>query len=240
MSLRRPVDLDALAWDRDGLVPVVVQEVASGAVLMVAWADRQAVGRTVERGEGWFWSRSRQRLWRKGESSGNVLAVREVAVDCDGDTLLYRVDPEGPTCHSGARSCFEDEDGRSAPRLELGWLWDVVVERGDADPGDSYTARLLAAGIDRVARKVGEESTEVIIAALRAVAPVPGRPDLPPPVASPLAAESADLLYHLLVLLLAAGVTPEEVAGELRRRHRDGTAGPTPKPEGPATPEAPR
>lgn len=239
MSLRRPADLDALAWGEGGLLPVVVQEVSTGAVLMLAWADREAAARTVERREAWFWSRSRRSLWRKGESSGNTLAVEEVSLDCDGDALLYRVDTAGPACHTGARSCFEEvpagEDSEAGgstvaaslagPRLELGWLWDVLVERAAADPAQSYTARLLAAGVDRIARKVGEEATEVVIAALRAAPSSPGAP------ASPLAAEAADLLYHLLVLLLAAGVPPEEVAGELRRRHARPSAPPSPKPE---------
>lgn len=261
MTLRRPADLDALAWGGDGLLPVVVQEVASGAVLMLAWADREAVERTLERREAWFWSRSRRSLWRKGETSGNTLAVAEVALDCDGDALLYRVDAAGPACHTGARSCFEvapATDGAArgvdrpitaassaGPRLELGWLWDVLAERSAADAAESYTARLLAAGIDRIARKVGEEATEVVIAALRGApaAPTVGASAQPPlagavaaamPSATapaPLAAEAADLLYHLLVLLLAAGVPPEEVAAELRRRHARPSTPPSPKPE---------
>lgn len=293
MTLRRPTDLDALAWGDDGLLPVVVQEVATGAVLMLAWADREAAARTVERREAWFWSRSRRQLWRKGETSGNTLAVAEVALDCDGDALLYRVDAAGPACHTGARSCFEEaagkdlgprvgepaerldegsgggrggcsEDGAAAtgessagadqrtkssavaaslagPRLELGWLWDVLAERAAADPAQSYTARLLAAGVDRIARKVGEEATEVVIAALRtAPSPPPNASPRPEPLAgavaaappaSPLAAEAADLLYHLLVLLLAAGVPPDEVAAELRRRHARPPTPASPKPE---------
>jgi len=258
VTLRRPADLDALAWGDGGLLPVVVQEVATGAVLMLAWADREAAARTLERREAWFWSRSRRSLWRKGETSGNTLAVAEVALDCDGDALLYRVDAAGPTCHTGARSCFEEapagEDSEAGgstvaanlagPRLELGWLWDVLVERSAADPAQSYTARLLAAGVDRIARKVGEEATEVVIAALRTtpsagVVATPVQPPLagavaaapPAPPASPLGAEAADLLYHLLVLLLAAGVPPEEVAAELRRRHARPSTPPSPKPE---------
>jgi phosphoribosyl-AMP cyclohydrolase / phosphoribosyl-ATP pyrophosphohydrolase len=282
VSLRRVTDLDALAWN-DGLVPVVVQEIATGAVLMLAWADREAVRRTLGTGEGWFWSRSRRELWRKGATSGNVLTVAEVAVDCDGDTLLYRVDAAGPACHTGARSCFEavghelggddatsdadallegrdegDRGGRggggedaAGPRLELGWLWDVLVERAGADPADSYTARLLAAGVDRIARKVGEEATEVVIAALRSAPASPRQTaaHVPPPAGSvsgslasvatpPLAPEAADLLYHLLVLLLAAGVPPDEVAAELRRRHARPSTPASAKPEDGAAPPA--
>lgn len=267
MSLRRVTDPDALAWNAEGLVPVVVQEIASGAVLMLAWADRDAVRRTLDRGEGWFWSRSRGELWRKGATSGNTLAVAEVAVDCDGDALLYRVDAAGPACHTGARTCFEAaEDAEpeagpvrqglaeattAGPRLELGWLWDVLVERAAADPAASYTARLLAAGVDRIARKVGEEATEVVIAALRAApaaprssaAPLPPLagavpPEEPPAGLPPLAAEAADLLYHLLVLLLAADVPPEAVAAELRRRHARSSTPPSSKPEDAAAPDA--
>ena len=191
-SASRPtsaLDLAAIRWNADGLVPVVAQDIGSGAVLMLAWADREAVERTLATGLAWFWSRSRRRLWQKGETSGNVLRVAGVAADCDGDTLLYRVDAEGPACHRGTRTCFEgggfedrgSEEGGSeggddgAPRsranagaaLELGWLAEVIAERRGADPAASYTARLLAAGIDRAARKVGEEATEVVIAALR-------------------------------------------------------------------------
>jgi phosphoribosyl-ATP pyrophosphohydrolase/phosphoribosyl-AMP cyclohydrolase len=185
---------------------------------MLAWADREALERTLATGDAWFRSRSRQEAWRKGETSGNTLRVVEVASDCDGDALLYRVDADGPTCHTGARSCFEAAAGEAGagvagPRLELGWLWQVLEERHTADPADSYTARLVAGGLDRIARKVGEEATEVVIAALRPGGPAGGSGTLP------LAAEAADLLYHLLVLMLVAGVPPEEVAAELRRRH---------------------
>jgi len=232
------LDPAALDYGDDGLLPVVVQDVASGAVLMLAWADRQAVERTLASGLGHFWSRSRQAPWQKGETSGNVLRVREVRRDCDGDALLYRADPAGPTCHTGARSCFEAVDGVVAgPRLELGWLWDVVQARRDAAPEESYTARLLAAGVDRAARKVGEEATETVIAALRAAA-ARGHEDPPgdgdgtrADRAADLTAEAADLLYHLLVLLAAAGADPADVAAELRRRHAASRAPRAPKPE---------
>lgn len=220
-AVQAEFDPAELRYGDDGLVPVVVQDVASGAVLMVAWADRAAVERTLATGEACFWSRSRGRPWRKGETSGNVLSVVAVRADCDRDALLLRADPAGPTCHTGARSCFEAAAGEvSAPRLELGWLWDVVEERRDAPPEESYTARLLAAGIERVARKVGEEATETVIAALRSPR-------------SELAGETADLLYHLLVLLSAAGVEPGEVAGELRRRHARERTPESSKPEDP-------
>jgi phosphoribosyl-ATP pyrophosphohydrolase/phosphoribosyl-AMP cyclohydrolase len=203
------IDPVALRYDGQGLLPVVVQDVASGAVLMLAFADREAVEKTLETGQAHFWSRSRQALWRKGETSGNVLEVMEVVADCDGDALLVRARPAGPTCHRGTRSCFEPNPAR----LELGWLGAVLAERRSADPAESYTARLLARGIDRVAQKVGEEGVETALAAVMAAGGDPDR-------RAALAGEAADLLYHLLVLLLASGVEPEEVAAELARRHR--------------------
>lgn len=199
--------LPRLAFDERGLVTVVAQDAFTGAVLMLAWADREAVERTLATGEAWFWSRSRRALWRKGESSGNTLAVAGVAVDCDGDALLYRVHPSGPACHSGATSCFDGAgDG-----LELGALERIVAARSGADPATSYTARLLASGVERVAQKVGEEATEVVVASLRAEDDA-GR--------ARLVEETADLLFHLAVLLRSRGVGVGEVARELAARHR--------------------
>lgn len=207
------IDPAALRYDERGLLPVVVQDVASGAVLMLAWADRTAVERTLETGQAHFWSRSRQELWRKGETSGNVLEVVSVTADCDGDSLLVRARPAGPTCHRGTRSCFEPNPAR----LELGWLAAVLAERRGADPAESYTARLLAQGIERVAQKVGEEGVETALAAVAGMAE--GLTDgLAPARRAALTGEAADLLYHLLALLLASGIGPEEVAAELLRR----------------------
>ena len=211
------LDPDTLRFDRDGLLPVVVQDVASGAVLMLAFADREAVARTLETGQAHFWSRSRRALWRKGETSGNVLEVVEVAADCDGDALLVRARPAGPTCHRGSRSCFEPNPAR----LELGWLAAVLESRRDADPRESYTARLLAAGVERAAQKVGEEGVETALAAVAGLGS--GSSGMPPARRAALVGEAADLLYHLLVLLQASGVGVDEVAGELLLRHlRDG------------------
>ncbi len=159
------IDLAALRFDDRGLIPVVVQDVGSGAVLMLAYADREAVEKTLSTGQAHFWSRSRQSLWKKGETSGNTLQVVEMTADCDGDALLVRARPAGPTCHRGTRSCFEP----NAARLELGWLAAVLESRRDADPETSYTARLLACGIERIAQKVGEEGVETAIAAVSAV-----------------------------------------------------------------------
>lgn len=193
------------AAGRPALLPVVAQDVATGAVLMVAWADRQAVARTVETGFACFWSRSRRAPWMKGESSGNRLRVLDAVADCDRDTLLLRVEPEGPACHRGTRTCFEPNPAR----LELGWLMEILERRrDDASPEESYTARLLAAGTERIAQKVGEEGVETALAAVT-------RDE------DGLVEEAADLLYHLLALLLARGVAPERVSRALTRRHRE-------------------
>ncbi len=206
-------DLSAatLTFDHRGLLPVVVQDEASGAVLMLAYADRQAVELTLSTGLAHFWSRSRRELWKKGATSGNTLEVLEVLTDCDRDSLLVRVRPAGPACHRGTRSCFEPNPAR----LELGWLWRVLEQRKNAGVEASYTSRLLAAGLPRVAQKVGEEAVETVIAAL---AEKPGEGDTGDGRAA-LVEESADLLYHLLVLLLATGVEPGRLAAELQSRH---------------------
>ncbi|HEV8582794.1 MAG TPA: bifunctional phosphoribosyl-AMP cyclohydrolase/phosphoribosyl-ATP diphosphatase HisIE [Thermoanaerobaculia bacterium] len=206
------MNVEELRFDDRGLIPVVVQDVGSGAVLMLAWADREAVERTLSTGQAHFWSRSRQALWRKGETSGNTLEVAEVTADCDGDALLVRVRPAGPTCHRGTRSCFEPNPAR----LELGWLAAVLESRRGADPATSYTARLLSQGIARIAQKVGEEGVEAAIASV--VAAAAGEEERAARRQA-LTGEAADLLYHLLVLLQASGIDPTEVAGELLRRH---------------------
>lgn len=203
------MNVDALRFDDRGLIPVVVQDVGSGAVLMLAYANREAVELTLETGQAHFWSRSRQALWRKGETSGNTLAVIEVTSDCDGDALLVRARPAGPTCHRGTRSCFEP----NAARLELGWLAAVLASRRGADPETSYTARLLERGIERIAQKVGEEGVETAIAAVSASLLGGGERR------QALVGEAADLLYHALVLLEASGVDPSEIGDELIRRH---------------------
>lgn len=206
------LDPATLRYDDRGLLPVVVQDVATGAVLMLAWANREAVEKTLETGQVWFWSRSRQSLWKKGETSGNTLRLVEAFVDCDGDTLLIRALPAGPACHRGTRTCFEPNPAH----LELGWLAEIVRSRADADPAASYTARLLGSGIDRVAQKVGEEGVETAIAAVAlATRGEEGRDAR----RTALVGEAADLLYHLLVLLQASGIEPDEIGQELVRRH---------------------
>jgi len=203
--------LEELRFDDRGLIPVVVQDVGSGAVLMLAYADREAVEKTLETGQAHFWSRSRQSLWKKGETSGNTLQVVDVTADCDGDSLLVRALPAGPTCHRGTRSCFEPNPAR----LELGWLAAVLESRRDADPETSYTARLLARGIERIAQKVGEEGVETAIAAVSLITRGEGDGER----RTALTGEAADLLYHLLVLLQASGVDPAEIRKVLLDRH---------------------
>ena len=170
----------------------IVQDAGDGRVLMLAWMDDEALRLTRETGEAWFWSRSREQLWHKGETSGNVLAVEEIRDDCDGDALLVRVRPAGAACHTGSTSCF-------APAL-----WRTVVERVRERPEGSYVASLAAAGVARAAQKVGEEALE---AALSAVAD-DGR----------LTEEAADLIFHLYVLLAVSGVDIAAVEDELARR----------------------
>ncbi|MCC6619184.1 MAG: bifunctional phosphoribosyl-AMP cyclohydrolase/phosphoribosyl-ATP diphosphatase HisIE [Chloroflexi bacterium] len=177
-------------WPADGgLLPVVVQDATDGTLLMLAWANREALERTQSSGEAHFWSRSRGELWRKGATSGNVMRVAGIAVDCDGDALLYRVRPVGPACHTGRRTCF---DGADAAGI-LGALAATIRQRRGADPAASYTASLLAAGAARPGQKVIEEAGETVVAALT------GTDD-------ELAGEAADLVYHLLVLLAARDV----------------------------------
>ena len=201
----------------DGLVPAIVQDATDGRVLMLAWMDEEALNATLATGEVHFHSRSRKTLWRKGETSGNVLRLVSVAQDCDQDALLVTVDPEGPTCHRGTRSCF-DPEGAPADRSTQGFawlesLWSTIDERARTRPAGSYTAELLEGGVDRVGRKVMEEATEVLMAAKDdATGSTPAR-------RSALAGECADLLYHLLVLLAERDVRPSNVVAELRRRH---------------------
>lgn len=212
------IDPATLTYDDRGLLPVVVQDVLSGAVLMLAYANREAVELTLSTREAHFFSRSRQELWRKGATSGNTLAVVEVLEDCDRDALLVRALPAGPACHNYTRSCFEP----NAAEFELGWLRRVLAERSEAAPEESYTAHLLDQGVDRIARKVAEEAGETVIAGVRA--------DAEPDSAArrnDLAAEAADLAYHLLVLLQATGVELGDVAAELGRRHRGAGGSPS-------------
>ncbi|WDM02974.1 phosphoribosyl-AMP cyclohydrolase [Alicyclobacillus cycloheptanicus] len=283
------VPLEVVRYDAaTGLVPVVVQDIEDGTVLMVAYANREALKRTLGTGQAWFWSRSRQAYWRKGATSGNVLQVCDVRVDCDGDTVLYLVNAAGPACHTGARSCFfrqvpfpeaakasalahepavhgpgadaasrsvaVDDPGLAAsergagvdpdaagggnreavpadagradaaeagPSLaSLEGLWSVIAQRFEQRPKGAYTTYLFEQGIDKIAKKVGEEAVEVVIAAKNACTEAGANTAASASAGRrELQNESADLLYHLLVLWKAAGVSPAEVDQVLAARH---------------------
>ena len=204
--------LEQVKFDEKGLVPVIAQEATTGEVLMLAYANREAIEHTLSSGEAHYWSRSRGSLWRKGESSGNEQKVVELRLDCDGDTVLYRVRQSGPACHTMARSCsfrIESdgevlEDGDS-PGHVLDRVAAVVADRHDHPKEGSYTNYLFHAGLDKVLKKVGEESTEVVIAAKN-----DGDEEL--------RSEIADLLYHLVVLARTRNLSLEAVWNELDER----------------------
>ncbi len=212
----------AVTFGADGLLPAVVQDATDGRVLMVAYMDADALAATIATGDVHFHSRSRDRLWRKGETSGNVLHLVGLAPDCDGDALLVTVDPAGPTCHRGARSCF-DPDGAPAERTTQGFawletLWATIGDRVATRPAGSYTSRLLDGGVDAVGRKVTEEATETLMAAKDdATAEVTGGDRTVTRAA--LAGETADLLYHALVLLAERDLPPSAVVEALQARH---------------------
>jgi phosphoribosyl-ATP pyrophosphohydrolase/phosphoribosyl-AMP cyclohydrolase len=196
---------DGLTFDAGGLLPVIAQDRATGDVLMVAWANAEALARTQATGFAHFWSRSRQALWMKGETSGHRLRVHAARADCDRDALLLVVEPEGPACHTGTRTCFGDDTGTLAG--VLGEVARVIAARATASPDASYTARLLAGGRDRILKKIGEEATEVVLAAM-------GDTD------ERLAEEAADLLFHLSVALHERGVPVARVLEVLERRRK--------------------
>ena len=192
----------------DGLVPAIVQDADSGAVLMLAYMNREALQQTLARKRAVFYSRSKQRLWEKGETTGHTLDVLDVVADCDNDTLLVSARPRGPACHNGTLTCFGDESRSGAGDIAfLARLEQVIAQRATEKPESSYTARLLDKGIARVAQKVGEEGVELALAAA---------------VESDekVVEESADLLFHLLVLLRSRGVKLQQVVRKLESRHR--------------------
>jgi phosphoribosyl-ATP pyrophosphohydrolase/phosphoribosyl-AMP cyclohydrolase len=199
-------DLDALDWDKmEGLLPAVVQDSSTRQVLMLGYMNREALDATLADGFATFFSRSKARLWRKGETSGHNLAVHSVQMDCDSDALLVLAEPAGPTCHLGTASCFSEE---AAPGLGwLGQLSRIVRQRAEGGESGSYTARLLEEGPSRIAQKIGEEGVEL------ALAGAAGEREA-------CIAEAADLVFHLAVLMEARGFDWEDVAAELRRRHR--------------------
>ncbi|MBX3690020.1 bifunctional phosphoribosyl-AMP cyclohydrolase/phosphoribosyl-ATP diphosphatase HisIE [Dokdonella sp.] len=204
---------NALDWSKgDGLLPLIAQHAHDGRVLMLGYVNREAIERTLETRRVHFWSRSTQRLWMKGETSGHVLGLVSLAADCDRDTLLAQVLPQGPTCHRGTPSCF---DGEAPAHPWLNQLEALIESRKQVDPASSYVARLLAAAPARRAQKVGEEGVETALAA--ATGDLDG-----------LCNEAADLLFHLLVLLRGADLRLADVVSELARRHRDDQGNPNP------------
>lgn len=201
-----------ITFDTNGLIPAIVQHARSGEVLMLGYMNEQSLAHTKESGLVTFWSRSRQELWQKGTTSGNVLRLVEIREDCDGDALLVLAEPAGPTCHTGEASCFfrtVDEQpvaNRAPASAVLTQLADLIEQRKQQQPNDSYTVKLLRGGPERIGKKVGEEATEVVIGAMKGDQ-------------AELAYESADLIYHLFVLLAHQGVAPERVWAELTRRY---------------------
>ena len=199
------IDPDTLDWAKmDGLVPAIAQDAATGEVRMLGYCNRAALEATLATRTVTFFSRSRGGLWIKGETSGNRLELIEARADCDRDAILLLVRPIGPTCHTGTDSCF-GADGPPGVGF-VATLAQTIADRAGTDPADSYTARLLAQGIKRIAQKVGEEGVETALAAVAGDS-------------AELESEAADLVYHLLVLLEASGSSLDKVVGELRRRH---------------------
>ena len=195
-----------LDWDKgEGLLPAIVQDARTGEVLMLAYMNEEALALTLKDKLVVFYSRSRQELWLKGETSGNLLELVSIAPDCDSDTLLVRVNPTGPVCHLGTRTCFDGEGDIPGGGNFLYGLEKVLKERASADPQSSYTAKLLQTGVKRIAQKVGEEGVEVALAGVSG-----GEAEL--------LDESADLLYHLLVLLVSRGLSISQVVSVLQSR----------------------
>jgi phosphoribosyl-ATP pyrophosphohydrolase/phosphoribosyl-AMP cyclohydrolase len=198
-------------FDERGLVPAVVQDARTREVLTLAYMNEESLRRTLREGETWFWSRSRSELWHKGATSGHRQRVVEVRLDCDSDALVVLVEPSGPACHTGAASCFtpgeraEDETGGAGIGVVLEELYKVVAGRRREMPAGSYTTYLFEKGLNKILKKVGEEAAETIIAAK----------DEDP---AALTAETADLVYHLVVLLVERGLTLDALADELARR----------------------
>lgn len=203
-------DVGSLDWGKgNGLLPAIVQHARTGRVLMLGYMNDSALRETLAGGRVVFYSRSREMLWTKGETSGHHLNVVDVSTDCDADAILVLADPAGPTCHNGTESCFADAPHADAQRLEfLALLENIIANRIADRPEDSYTARLFAKGTGRIAQKVGEEGVETALAAVAADDDA-------------LIGESADLLYHLLVLLKSRELTLARVIDELRARHAD-------------------
>src|SRR5215831_1787606 len=203
---RHPMNdiIEKAKFGADGLIPAIVQDARTREVLTLAYMNKESLQLTIEKKETWFWSRSRQQLWHKGETSGHSQKVTKLSLDCDSDAVLVEVEPLGPACHTGAYSCFGVE-----PELEgvLQELYSVIEQRKEKRPDGSYTTYLFNSGLDKILKKVGEEATETIVAAKNSDS-------------QRLVSETSDLLYHLLVLLVERGVTLDEITRELKERRK--------------------
>ncbi|CAH6884029.1 putative bifunctional phosphoribosyl-AMP cyclohydrolase/phosphoribosyl-ATP pyrophosphatase [Vibrio chagasii] len=199
---------ERINWDKvDGLVPAIVQDFQSSQVLMMGYMNQDALAKTGETGQVTFFSRTKERLWTKGETSGNVLQLVNMSLDCDNDTLLVKVNPIGPTCHLGTTTCWDSDPQEESQMVWLHQLEQLLAARKDADPESSYTASLYARGTKRVSQKVGEEGVEVALAATSGDK-------------AELVCESADLIYHLMVLLQDQGLSMNDVVNKLKERHK--------------------
>lgn len=216
----RPINLDEIKFDDRGLIPAIVQNAETREVLTLAYMNEESLARTLQTKETWFWSRSRRQLWHKGETSGNTQHVVELSLDCDRDAVVVLVNPAGPACHTGAVSCFEvpvdhvretrNEQPETAGSF-LDQLYELIQSRERRRPEGSYTTYLFAEGLDKILKKVGEEAAETIIAAKNEDS-------------ERLVSEAADLVYHLLVLLVARGLTLADIEQELKQRRKVGGA----------------
>ncbi len=195
-----------LKFDERGLIPAIVQDARTREVLTLAYMNRESLTKTLDTRQTWFWSRSRNELWHKGATSGNTQDVVDLVADCDGDAIVVLVNPAGPACHTGARSCFELDQAEDIGSL-LAQLYALIESRQRERPEGSYTTYLFDKGIDKILKKVGEESAETIIAAKN-------------DETEPLVAEVSDLIYHLLVLLVQRGVSLDQVRDELAQRRK--------------------
>ncbi|HAS6179134.1 TPA: bifunctional phosphoribosyl-AMP cyclohydrolase/phosphoribosyl-ATP diphosphatase HisIE [Vibrio vulnificus] len=199
---------ERINWEKvDGLVPAIVQDFQSSQVLMMGYMNQDALAKTGETGQVTFFSRTKERLWTKGETSGNVLQLVNMSLDCDNDTLLVKVNPIGPTCHRGTTTCWDGDPQEESQMVWLHQLEQLLAARKSADPDSSYTASLYARGTKRISQKVGEEGVEVALAATSGDK-------------AELVCESADLIYHLLVLLQDQGLSMNDVINKLKERHK--------------------
>jgi phosphoribosyl-AMP cyclohydrolase / phosphoribosyl-ATP pyrophosphohydrolase len=209
-SLQAAVPVDQIRYNEQGLVPAIVQDYLDGTVLMMAWMNPESLQKTMETGQTWFWSRSRSELWHKGATSGHIQSVRSLRYDCDSDALLVTVEQQGDiACHTGERSCFHQVEGsiEAPPADTLSQVFEVICDRRDHPNSESYTCKLLAGGDNKILKKIGEESAEVVMA-------------FKDDEKDAIAGEVADLLYHTLVALAHHQVDIREVYRKLQERRR--------------------